>query len=235
MKGTTGTTQSQSALGPSKGAGRRHAFSTSTKQAMIDAAEELFTEHGYAATSLEAIVGRAQVTKGALYHHFSGKQALFETVFKRVEDASAESIRHALEMQNEPWARARAGLVAFLAVVEQDGYRRIVVQDGPAVLGYERFRDYEQRTTFAVVVEMAESVLAAGGWEVDTAMLTTFSRILFGAMSAAGEAVATAADSTVEALRFEAAIGTVLAAFQALEIAGMQVPTPVAPRVTAPK
>ena len=54
---------------------RRQQYSASTKRALVDVAEELFTEHGYAATSLDAIVAGAQVTKGALYHHFSGKQA----------------------------------------------------------------------------------------------------------------------------------------------------------------
>ena len=56
-------------------------------------AEELFTEHGYAATSLDAIVAGAQVTKGALYHHFSGKQALFEAVFERVEADASRAIQ----------------------------------------------------------------------------------------------------------------------------------------------
>ena len=56
-----------------------------SKRALVEVAEGLFTEHGYANTSLDAIVAGARVTKGALYHHFSGKQALFEAVFERVE------------------------------------------------------------------------------------------------------------------------------------------------------
>ena len=73
------------------GASRRQQYSASTKRALVDVAEELFTEHGYATTSLDAIVAGARVTKGALYHHFSGKQALFEAVFERVEtDASQD-------------------------------------------------------------------------------------------------------------------------------------------------
>ncbi len=63
------------------GTSRRQQYSASTKRALVDVAEELFTESGYAATSLDAIVAGARVTKGALYHHFSGKQALFEAVF----------------------------------------------------------------------------------------------------------------------------------------------------------
>ena len=68
------------------GASRRAAYSASTKRALVDVAEGLFAEKGYAATSLDAIVAGARVTKGALYHHYSGKQALFEAVFRQVEE-----------------------------------------------------------------------------------------------------------------------------------------------------
>ena len=78
------------------GGSLRAQYSASTKRALVDVAEELFTEHGYAATSLDAIVSGAEVTKGALYHHFSGKQALFEAVFERVEGEAARSIHDSL-------------------------------------------------------------------------------------------------------------------------------------------
>ena len=111
------------------GASRRQQYSASTKNALVDVAEELFTTHGYASTSLDAIVAGADVTKGALYHHFSGKQALFESVFERVETAASKAIQQALQDQADPWEKARAGLRAFLAVVQEPGYRRIVIQD----------------------------------------------------------------------------------------------------------
>src|SRR6188768_3699413 len=130
------------------GASRRQQYSASTKRALIDVAQELFTEHGYAATSLDAIVAGAQVTKGALYHHFSGKQALFESVFERVESQAAKSIHDALKGHRDPWEKALAGLRAFLDVVRQPTYRRIVIQEGPAVLGYARYREQEERSTF---------------------------------------------------------------------------------------
>ena len=117
------------------GAGRRAAYSASTQRALVDVAEVLFTDHGYANTSLDAIVAGAQVTKGALYHHFSGKQALFEAVFERVEAESSKSIQKAIKNRKDPWVKARSGLRAFLAVVQEPRYRRIVVQEGPSVLG----------------------------------------------------------------------------------------------------
>src|SRR3954454_9666603 len=79
------------------GGSRRQQYSATTKRALVNVAEELFTENGYAATSLDAIVAGADVTKGALYHHFSGKQALFEAVFNRVETDAGRSIQKALK------------------------------------------------------------------------------------------------------------------------------------------
>ncbi len=84
------------------GASRRAQYSASTKRALVDVAEELFTENGYAATSLDAIVAGARVTKGALYHHFSGKQALFEAVFERVESNASKSIQKSLKGRARP-------------------------------------------------------------------------------------------------------------------------------------
>ena len=138
----------------------------------------------------DAIVGGARVTKGALYHHFSGKQALFEAVFERVEADSSRAIQKALRGKKDPWEKAQAGLRSFLAVVQEPRYRRIVIQEGPSVLGYERFREQEERSTFATVVDIVRSVLSAGTWELDEPMIQTFSRIFFGAMSSAGEDVA---------------------------------------------
>src|SRR3569623_494252 len=92
------------------GTSRRAQYSASTRRALVDVAEELFAEHGYAAASLDAIVAGADVTKGARYHHYSGKQALFEAVFERVETAGARQIQAALEGHQDPWETALAGL-----------------------------------------------------------------------------------------------------------------------------
>ena len=207
------------------GASRRQQYSASTKRALVDVAEELFTEHGYAATSLDAIVAGARVTKGALYHHFSGKQALFEAVFERVETDAARSVQKALRGHRDPWEKALAGLRAFLAVVREPRYRRVVIQEGPAVLGYERYREQEERSTFANVVDIVRSVLVAGSWVLDEDMVQTFSRIFFGAMSSAGESVAVSDDPIVAAQRVEVAIGFIIAGFQALTEAGVEMPT----------
>ncbi len=207
------------------GASRRATYSASTKRALVEVAEDLFTEHGYVGTSLDAIVAAAEVTKGALYHHFSGKQALFEAVFERVEGAGAKAIQKTLRAHKEPWAKALAGLRAFLDLVQEPRYRRIVILEGPAILGYERYREQEERSTFAIIVEIVRSVLEAGRWHLDEPMLETFARIFFGAMSSAGEAVSTAEDPEAAAQRVETAIGFLLAGVQSLVQGGAELPT----------
>ncbi len=203
---------------------RRQQYSAATRRALIDMGEQLFTEHGYSAASLDAIVAGAEVTKGALYHHFSGKQALFEAVFERVESEASRTIQDALKGHDDPWAKALAGLRAFLEVVQEPGYRRIVILEGPAVLGYARYREQEERSTFANVLDIVGSVLKAGEWELDDAMTETFTRIFFGAMSSAGESVSTSEDPIAAAMRVEAAITFILAGMQALAESGVELP-----------
>jgi AcrR family transcriptional regulator len=204
------------------GTSRRARYSASTRRALVDVAEERFAEQGYAATSLDAIVAGADVTKGALYHHYSGKQALFEAVFEKVESEGAQQIQSALRGHQDPWEKAIAGLRAFLDVVRQPSYSRIVVQDGPSVLGHERYREQEERSTFAYVLDIVRAVLGAGDWQVDEAMERTFARIFFGAMSSAGTTVSTSDDADTEAERVELAIGFILSGLRALSEQGTQ-------------
>jgi AcrR family transcriptional regulator len=199
---------------------RRQQFSASTKKTLIEVAERLFTEHGYASTSLDAIVAGAEVTKGALYHHFSGKQALYEVVFEKVEAATAQSIDASMRETKDPWEQARAGLRTFL---EQPTYRRIVVQEGPAVLGYQRYREQEERSTFTVVEDIVAAVLRAGDRTVDDEMVATFARLFFGAMSAAGESVTEASDPEDAAERIERAVTYLLTGVQTLAKQGVKV------------
>jgi AcrR family transcriptional regulator len=204
------------------GASRRAQYSTSTRQALVDAAEDLFAEHGYAATSLDAIVAAARVTKGALYHHYSGKQALFEAVFDKVESAGAESIQASLQGHEDPWQQALCGLRAFLEVVRQAPYSRIVIQDGPSVLGHDRFREHVERSTFAYVLDLVGAVLGAGDWSLDPEMQHTFARIFFGAMSTSGAGVSTSEDADGEAARVELAIAFILSGLRALAEEGAE-------------
>jgi AcrR family transcriptional regulator len=204
---------------------RRQRYSEATKQALVEVAERLFTAHGYSATSLDAIAAGADVTKGALYHHFSGKQAIFEAAFERVQSRATTGIADAAAGHPDPWDKAQAGMRAFLEAVQEPGYRQVVVSDGPSVLGHERYREQEERSTFANVLEIVQSVLAAGKWDLDEALQQTFARIFFGAMSSAGESVSSAPDPIQAAANVETAIGFILAGFQALAESGVALPS----------
>lgn len=203
------------------GVTRRQQYSASTKKALLEVATRLFAENGYAGASLDAIVAGAEVTKGALYHHFSGKQALFDAVFVEVETGTTKWIRQQIKGVKDPWEQALIGLRAFLTAVQQPEYRRIVIQDGPAVLGYERYREQEERSAFTVVEDIVKTVLRAAGQVVDEEMNATFARIFFGALSSVGDTVADATDRAAAARRVEEAISYILAGIQALSAQGV--------------
>jgi AcrR family transcriptional regulator len=210
------------------GTNRRQQYSASTKRALLEVAEKLFAEQGYAGTSLDTIVAGAQVTKGALYHHFTGKQALYEAVFEHVESESARRIQQLTKGIKDPWEKAQTGLRGFLDIVRDPIYRRIVIQDGPAVLGYERYREQEERSAFAVVEEIVRTVLSASNASVDDEMISTFARIFFGALSSAGESVAASAEPEQATLRVEAALTFILTGIQSLADQGVELVVPQA-------
>jgi AcrR family transcriptional regulator len=193
---------------------RRQEFSTSTKGALVRVALDLFSTKGYTATSLDEVVAGAEVTKGALYHHFKGKQELFEAAFDAVDAAATDRIRAAIETTQDPWEKALVGLREFLAVTRTQAYRRIVIQDGPAVLGYERYREHEERSTFGLVQEIVASLLS--GYELGETTIEAFARLFFGAMSATGSAVSTAEDPQRASDEAEGAIVLVLAGIRSL-------------------
>lgn len=210
------------ARGTSRGSTRQE-YSASTKKALVDVARRLFAERGYAGASLDEIVAGADVTKGALYHHFKGKQELFEAVFEAVESTAVERIREALGQSEDPWERSLAGIREFLAVTCEAEYRRVVIQDGPAVLGYERYRRQEERSTFGLVQDAVGSLLA--GYDLTPSVVEAFTRLFFGAMSATGAAVATAEDPQQAGDDAEGAIVLVLAGIRSLLDSGEELPT----------
>jgi len=108
-----------------------------TRQLLVSVARVLFTERGYAATSVEDIIQRAGVARGALYHHFAGKDALFRAVYDAVQADTASAVVAAALAVPEPWAGVRAGLSAFLDACLDPEFRRIVVLDSVPVLSQD--------------------------------------------------------------------------------------------------
>jgi AcrR family transcriptional regulator len=108
-----------------------------TRQLLLSVARELFTERGYAATSIEEIIQRAGVARGALYHHFSGKETLFRAVYDAVQADAVAGVVAAAGAAKEPWAAVRAGLSAFLDACLDPAFRQVVVIDSVPVLQRE--------------------------------------------------------------------------------------------------
>ena len=114
--------------------GLRARQAEATRELLIEAARDLFTERGYAATSIDDIIGRAGVARGALYHHFPGKEALFKAVYDVVEAEVIARVVATAQNGPTPWDGVLAGLRAFLDACLEPAFRRIVILDSVSVL-----------------------------------------------------------------------------------------------------
>ncbi|PRW64975.1 TetR family transcriptional regulator [Actinopolyspora mortivallis] len=168
-------------------------YSEHTRAALVESAIELFTERGYANSSLDEIAKRARVTKGALYHHFAGKRALFEAAFEGVEIGVVSRLSAEMPGKRDPWEELRAGLDAFLRECLEEPFRRVVVQEGPVVLGYRRWYDLGERYTFGLVrsslTRLVENGTIDSGSPVDV-----LARVVFGGLSAGANTIANSDD-----------------------------------------
>jgi AcrR family transcriptional regulator len=118
-----------------------------TRAQLIAVARGLFAENGHAGVSTVEICDYAGVTRGALYHHFPGKDALFEAVCEQVADeVSAHVVAAANEGRDtDTWARVRNGCHAFIDACTGEDVRQILLTDAPSVLGWVEFRKLDRR------------------------------------------------------------------------------------------
>jgi AcrR family transcriptional regulator len=110
-----------------------------TRQTLVSVARQLFTDKGYAATSIEEIIQQAGVARGALYHHFEGKDALFRAVYDEVQADITTRVVAAAVAGPDPWEGVRAGLAAFLDACLEPEFRRIVILDSVSVISADMF------------------------------------------------------------------------------------------------
>lgn len=123
---------------------RRVAQGDATRASLVKAARELFGEKGYVDTSIDEIVARAGVTKGAVYHHFDGKEGLFRAVFEQVhtevtDQAAAEFLGP------DSWTALLDGCALWIDAHLDPAVRTIALQDARAVLGWDEVRGIENR------------------------------------------------------------------------------------------
>jgi AcrR family transcriptional regulator len=180
---------------------RREIYSEATRTALLEEATALFAARGYAGTSLEDVASATKVTRGAVYHHFASKQALFEAVLDLQEARATEEILAAAATAADPWEAATLALGAFLAQCCDPTYGRLVWLEGPAALGWHRWRECEQKYAYGLVERFIRD-LVEGGYLADRAFgsLVQFS---FWMLGGAGLAVAEAPEEDKPRVRDE--------------------------------
>ena len=166
--------------------------SGATRGAVVAAARTLFAAQGFAETSIEQILAAAGVTRGALYHHFPGKAAIFLAVFETLEAELADRLVAAAAQETSAWDRLLAGAQGFLDACLDPELRRIVLLDAPAVLGVDEVRRVEALYTLARL----RAGLAACAAEGDLAAATTpmLAHLILGALAQAAMAIVQAQD-----------------------------------------
>jgi AcrR family transcriptional regulator len=166
--------------------------SDATSSKLVSAARELFGGDGYAATSIETVAAAAGMTKGAAYHHFGTKAALFRLVFIDEQRQISAALERAAAEEPDSWSALLRGCRTFLEHCLNPAFRRIVLLDGPAVLGWEAVREIEYAHLLRVLTEGIRAA-AADGSVVD-GDLSARSQLIFGALCEAGMLLARSDD-----------------------------------------
>jgi AcrR family transcriptional regulator len=185
--------------------------SEATRDALIEAARALFAERGYAAVGTEEIVRAAGVTRGALYHHFGGKRDLFEAVYERIEVELAQRIAGGALNAGAatPLEAMRAGAEMFLQAATEPEAQRIVLLDGPSVLGWDRWREIAAEHGLGLIEATLQAAIEAGA--IAEQPVRPLAHVLMGALDEAAMLVARAEDPE----RMRAEVGRTLDALLA--------------------
>lgn len=130
---------------------RRIEHGQATRQQLLATAKTLFVERGYEATSIELVLEHARISRGALYYHFQNKRDLYEAVLEQVEARLAQGTLAAAAGVEDPLDALKAGCGAFLALVRDPEIQRVVLTDAPAVLGWHRWREIDERHAFGIL------------------------------------------------------------------------------------
>jgi AcrR family transcriptional regulator len=133
-----------------------------TRAALLAAARELFAERGHAGVGTEEIVRRAGVTRGALYHHFRGKDDVFRAVYEAIERELTERIAAGVPGEGDPVALLRRGAAVFLDACLEPGVQRIALLDAPSVLGWETWREIGERYGLGLIQAALQNAIDTG-------------------------------------------------------------------------
>jgi AcrR family transcriptional regulator len=165
-----------------------------TRGRLIATARRLFAAKGFAATSTEEILSEANVSRGALYHHFPSKTDLFQATFEQVEDELTAQVLEVASSSGEtdPMRILELGFDAFLDQCVNPEVQRIVMLDGPTVLGWDLWHELDERYAFGTIKAVL-SVAAEMG-RIEESAVDPLTHLLLGAVMQAGMVVARSDD-----------------------------------------
>ena len=133
-----------------------------TRDHLITVARDLFGERGYEATPIGAVLEAAGVARGALYHHFETKEALFDAVLNRVMEDIADAAAEAARAAPDPVASLRAGCTTWLQMALDPAVQRIALLDPPAVVGWSRWREIDEQHVLGGLRATLRQIAAEG-------------------------------------------------------------------------
>jgi len=188
------------------------ARSAATTERLLASARRLFAEHGYAATSLSDVVIDAGLTKGAIYHHFAGKEDVFREVFEREQRALAHAVGEAAWSERDPWDGIRAGWRAFLEAASDPAVQRITLLDAPAALGWQTAREIASSYTVSMLETGLARAMRLG--RIQPAPEAALARLLYAAMCEAAMAIARAPGDPLTAIEMSEAVEVLLSGLE---------------------
>jgi AcrR family transcriptional regulator len=154
-----------------------------TTQHILDVAQQLFSEEGYANVSTTEIVKAVGVTRGALYHHFNGKEALFRAVFEKVQSDIGQYILESIASIDDDWQRLIVGCRAFIEASSHTSLQQILQIDAPVVLGRQTWRELDDQYTTSLLREQLQDLIDKG--IIQSIPVDAVSHLLAGAMNEA--------------------------------------------------
>lgn len=181
---------------------------TATRDSLIESGRKLFGERGYEATSIESILELAEVKRGALYHHFDSKHALFDAVHERVVAQVAESLAVVARAQSGPATSLRAACLGWLQLAIDPAVQQIALLDAPAVVGWTRWREVDEQHILGGVRNTLQLISAEG--RLPAREVDLLSHMIVAAVNEAALLIARADDSRDALARGQAAVGTLL-------------------------
>lgn len=133
-----------------------------TIRKLIEIARTHFTDYGYANAVLESIVHEAKLTRGAVYHHFRSKKELFRVVLEDVQREVAERVEGEASASEDPWEQLYLGCRAFIMAAVEERNRRIMLIDGPAILGWDIWREMDKNHSMRLLREQLGTMQSQG-------------------------------------------------------------------------